>query len=152
LLTALPRTCQDTDAARTEWVERLRQQVRSLRLAYQEGVSERRYFRSRAGASWHRCLSAGPIASLRAATVHEAKGKQYDAICVVIPPDAQGSPRTDQLVQSWETRLDDEAKRVVYVGLTRARRLAVLALPHAVRDRVAAVLTAAGADYRMHQI
>lgn len=152
LLTALPRTCEDTDAARAEWVELLRQQVRSLRLAYREGVSERRYFSSRAGASWHRCLNAGPVASLRAATVHEAKGKQYDAICVVIPPDAQGSPRTDQLVRSWETRLDDEAKRVVYVGLTRARRLAVLALPHAVRDRVAAVLTAAGAHYRMHQI
>ena len=109
-------------------------------------------FPSRAGASWHRCLSAGPVASLRAATVHEAKGKQYDAICVVIPPDTQGSTRTSRLVQSWEMRLDDEAKRVVYVGLTRARRLAVLALPQAVGDRVTAVLTAAGAEYRMHQI
>jgi ATP-dependent exoDNAse (exonuclease V) beta subunit len=115
-------------------------------------MTERRFFPVRRGATWHRCLVDAGAGSLRAATVHEAKGKQYDAICLVIPPDAQGSTRTQQLLESWENRVDDEAKRVVYVGLTRARRLAVIAIPQAVRDRIAAILDAAGVSYRAHSV
>lgn len=152
LLTGAPRSCDDTDEARTAWVEQLRGQVRSLGLVYGQGVTERRYFRSRAGATWHRCFFDADADALTAATVHEAKGRQYDAICLVVPPDTQGYMRTQQLMEAWENRADDEAKRVIYVGLTRARRLAVLAIPEAVRERVSLVLDAAQAVYRLHTI
>ena len=75
-----------------------------------------------------------------------------EAVCLVIPPDSQGNTRTHQLVDAWENRVDHEAKRVVYVGLTRARRLAVLAIPQAVRDRVTRVLDDAQVPYRMHAL
>ena len=152
LLTGLPRSCANTDAARTAWVEGLHGRVRTLGLTYAAGITERRYFQTRAGATWHRCLSDADPEALTAATVHEAKGRQYDAVCLVIPPDSQGFTRTEQLVQAWENRVDDEAKRVVYVGLTRARRLAVLAVPEAVQDRVTRILDAANADYRAHAL
>jgi ATP-dependent DNA helicase UvrD/PcrA len=150
LLTSLPRSCDGTDAARAAWVEALQVVVRNLRLTYREGTSERRYFQCRNGATWHRCLLDANARSLRAATVHEAKGKQYDAVCLVIPPDARGSTRTLQLIESWENRTDNEAKRVVYVGLTRARRLAVLAMPHTVQERLSRIFDAARVDYRVH--
>lgn len=152
LLSGLPRSCDDTDAARAAWVRALQERVRGLGLAYRPRMTEGRFFPVRGGATWHRCLLDAGAGTLRAATVHEAKGKQYDAICLVIPPDVQGGTRTQQLLESWENRVDDEAKRVVYVGLTRARRLAVLAIPNAVRERIAGLLDAAGANYRMHAV
>ena len=152
LLTGMPRSCEDTDAARTDWVERLHVSVRSLGLTYAAGITERRYFQTRGGATSQRCLSDAAADALTAATVHEARGRQYDAVCLVIPPDSQGVTRTEQLVQAWENRVDDEAKRVVYVGLTEARRLVVLAVPEAVRDRVTRILDAARADYQAHAL
>jgi hypothetical protein len=71
---------------------------------------------------------------------------------LVIPPDSQGFTRTEQFVHAWENRVDAEAKRVVYVGLTRARRLAVLAVPEAVRARVTRILDAANAHYQAHAL
>jgi DNA helicase II / ATP-dependent DNA helicase PcrA len=152
LLTGVPRSCDDTDAARRAWLGQLHDRVRALRLTYRHGTSERRYFQSRGDATWNRCLVDADVECLAAATVHEAKGKQYDAICLVIPPDVGGSTRTQRLIDSWENRTDDEAKRVVYVGITRARRLAVLAIPEAVRERISRLLDAARADYRLHSI
>lgn len=152
LLTGLPRHCEDSDEARAAWLEQLHGLVRNLRLPYAQGVTERRYFPSRRGATWHRCFHHPGVDSLKAATIHEAKGKQFDAVCLVIPPDSQGNARTQQLVDAWENRIDDEAKRVVYVGLTRARRLAVLAIPQVIGDRVTRILDAAQVDYRLHAI
>lgn len=152
LLTGLPRFCADSDQARATWVAALHQLVRNLHLPYGPGITERRYFQSRGGATWHRCLHDARAESLTAATIHEAKGKQYDAVCLVIPPDSQGNTRTQQLVDAWENRADAEAKRVVYVGLTRARRLAVVAIPQAVRDRVTRILDGAVVPYRIHAV
>jgi len=152
LLSGVPRSCIDDDVARTAWVEQLRCLVRSLQLTYGQGITERRYFQSRPDAKWHRCLLDAGAGELTASTVHEAKGRQYDAVCLVIPPDSHGYGRTHQLVEAWENRGDHEAKRVIYVGLTRARRLAVLAIPDSISSRVSRILDAARAGYRMHAI
>lgn len=152
LLTRVQRSCDDSDVARAAWVAELHSLVRNLRLNYGEGITERRYFQSRGGATWHRCLQVPSAESLTASTIHDAKGKQYDAICLVIPPDSHGNTRTQQLLDAWENRIDDEAKRVVFVGVTRARRLLVLAIPQAVQDRVRRILDDAEVPYRMHTI
>lgn len=152
LLTRLPRNCADSDEARAAWLQELHQLVRSLGLTYAQGLTERRYFSSRGGATWHRCFQHPGVDSLTAATIHEAKGKQFEAVCVVIPPDSRGNTRTQQLVDAWENRVDDEAKRVVYVGLTRARRLAVLAIPQAIGDRVSRILDVAQVHYALHAL
>lgn len=56
-------------------------------------------------------------------TVHEAKGRAYDAVCLAI--DNEGGVLSDWASRSSAT---SEALRVLYVGLTRARKLAVLAI------------------------
>ena len=55
--------------------------------------------------------------------------------------------RTSSLLEAREGRLDTEAKRVIYVGVTRARVLLAIALPQAVADRVTAVLAASDVPY-----
>ncbi|MGC8401106.1 3'-5' exonuclease [Enterobacter mori] len=79
---------------------------------------------------------------LACAKIHEAKGREYGAVCVVIPPNRAPENRSEALFESWEARADAEAKRVLYVGLTRAQHLGALAVPVAFANRCVAVLTA----------
>jgi superfamily I DNA/RNA helicase len=80
---------------------------------------------------------------IKCATVHEAKGHEYDAVCVVIPPDQSGHQYTTELFAHWEQRTNHEAKRVIYVGVTRAKRLVALAIPKEFQGRLTSILQAA---------
>lgn len=140
LISKIPHTCDNTDEARKAWIIALREATRNLGLAYSEGITEGQYFAPPQKKLWHSLLTIGNESNLTGATIHEAKGKEYEAVCVVIPPDFGGSHRTEQLITSWENREENEAKRVIYVGITRAKKLGVIALPTRYRDRVAAIL------------
>jgi DNA helicase II / ATP-dependent DNA helicase PcrA len=151
LISRVPRNCADTNAARTEWISALRREVLRLRLTYRQGTSERQYFQDRADADWQRLLKAGEAPEMKSAMIHEAKGREYDAVCVVIPPDFR-ERRTEQLLNAWQQRIDDEPKRVVYVGITRARRLGVIAIPAAFSRQLTDVLGAAQANFQLHEL
>lgn len=152
LITSVPKTCADTDDDRTVWISALHREVLRLGLAYRPGTSERRYFPNRAGAEWQCLLATGNTPEIRSATIHEAKGKEYGAVCVVIPPDLREPRRTDQLLTAWQDSTEHEPKRVIYVGVTRAKKLAVIALPTAFSDRLRALLEAARVSFRMHSL
>ena len=152
LISQIPRSCAGTNEARIAWISALRQQVQRLGLVYRAGISACQYFPNRAVADWHRLLMTGEAAKIASATIHEAKGKEYDAVCVVIPPDLRESRRTEQLFITWQNRTDDEAKRVIYVGITRAKKLGVIAIPAAFRDRLMAILEAAQTNWRVHDV
>ncbi len=49
---------------------------------------------------------------------------KVSGLCVVIPPNRAPENRVEALFESWEARVDAEAKSVLYVGLTRARNFA----------------------------
>ncbi|GGR82585.1 hypothetical protein ADL01_23640 [Streptomyces sp. NRRL WC-3618] len=72
---------------------------------------------------------------LRTNTVHQLKGDQADGVLLLLP-DA-GS------VQRWATAdpATDEVLRIWYVAVTRARRLAAVALPEQETDALARLLT-----------
>ena len=89
LLTAMPRSCEDSDAARAAWDERLHGRVRSLGLAYAVGMTERRYSQTRAGATWQRCLSKADGDAQTAATVQKAKAASSTPLALSSP----GRPR-----------------------------------------------------------
>jgi DNA helicase II / ATP-dependent DNA helicase PcrA len=59
-------------------------------------------------------IAGDDVRSLRWSTIHEAKGWEYDA---VLPPDRGDARNTSKLLDVWENRVDEEAKRVIYVGV-----------------------------------
>jgi superfamily I DNA/RNA helicase len=152
LISRVPRNCFDSDEARTAWISALRREVLRLELAYRPGTSERQYFPDRAGAEWQELLVTGDGPEIRTATIHEAKGKEYEAVCIVIPPDVREPHRTEQLLTNWQSRTDDEPKRVIYVGITRAQKLAVIAIPATFGDRLTNILEVAQATFRVHEL
>lgn len=85
------------------------------------------------------------VSGIPYATIHEAKGRAYDAVCVVI----DGS--SENVVEHWTQRASatSEALRVLYVGLTRARKLAVLAVPEGQINAVTDILKRSGVPHRV---
>lgn len=93
------------------------------------------------GAAWELVGFGDPTSARtaigRAGTVHGVKGQEVDAVLVVIPPigtDKEDN-RSDRLIEAWTAGAvtgdgpeTAEALRVLYVAVTRARRLVALAL------------------------
>lgn len=59
-------------------------------------------------------------------TVHSAKGQEYDAVMLLLGTKGKGPQYTTLLDSKF---LDHEELRIVYVGLTRAKRVLVLCVP-----------------------
>jgi hypothetical protein len=75
----------------------------------------------------------------RLSTIHQVKGDQAEAVLLLIPPDDEVTS-TAWLAGSSPDSETAEALRVVYVGVTRARRLLGLAIPPCDDQRVLAFL------------
>jgi DNA helicase-2/ATP-dependent DNA helicase PcrA len=147
LLMGLPKTCADTDIERTAWITSARDAIGRLVLELPQGRTVSRFFPQPPQGQWSRHLQAPITARITCSTVHEAKGREYDAVCVVIQPDRASSTRTAELMTAWENRSESEAKRVIYVGVTRAKRFLMLAIPSTVAYRCVAVLNAANVPF-----
>jgi ATP-dependent exoDNAse (exonuclease V) beta subunit len=65
----------------------------------------------------------------------------------VVPRDRAPSTRSADLITAWENDAALEAKRVLYVGVTRAEQLCVLAIPEGLADRVLAILQGSGVSH-----
>lgn len=141
-LMSLPKECGNTDADRLAWIACVHAETERLNLPLPAGVTVRNFFRRPTSAQWSNHLQVPIALGLACAKIHEAKGREYGAVCVVIPPNRAPENRSEALFESWEARADAEAKRVLYVGLTRAQHLAALAVPVAFANRCVAVLTA----------
>jgi len=141
-LMSLPKACGNSDADRLAWIARVHVEAEQLNLPLPTGVTVRKFFRRPANAQWSNHLRVPIDLNLTCAKIHEAKGREYGSVCVVIPPNRAPENRVEALFRSWEARTDAEAKRVLYVGLTRARHLSALAVPIDFVDRCAAVLVA----------
>lgn len=69
-------------------------------------------------------------------TVHGFKGLEADSIVLVIPHNS----RTGHTICEWREGKGSEARRVLYVGASRARRLLILAVHNKHRDDVKLIL------------
>lgn len=147
----LPRTCANTDDARTAWIESARAVVGSVVETLPAGMSLARALPSPSRADWAQHLS-GPAtgAILQHATIHNAKGGEYSGVCVVVPPDDNRRFTTD-LMMAWTTRADNESKRVIYVGVTRAKRFTALAIPAAIQQRCCEILQRAEVPHQVFE-
>jgi len=144
LLMHLPKSCADTDEARVSWVAAVKAETASLQLSLPAGTSIARFFGGKPKSSWTRHLTLPGNTSLLCSTIHEAKGREHEAVCVVLRPDRAPDYRTSRLLDAWEHRQELEAKRVIYVGVTRARRFVMLALPTAFGDQCVRILRHSG--------
>ncbi len=147
ILVNLPRECGNSDAERLGWITCVHSEIERMNLSLPNGVTVRSFFRRPSNTQWSNHLLIPTDLALACAKIHEAKGREYGAVCVVIPPNRAPANRCDALFDSWEARSDSEAKRVLYVGLTRAQQLCALAVPITFADRCAALLTAGEVPY-----
>jgi hypothetical protein len=148
IIMRLPKICDDSEERRNAWVVSAQTEVEHLGLVLPQGQTVARYFRRPPPSSrWSQHLQAPLVTSLVSSTIHEAKGKEYEAVCVVLQPDRAPGNRTFQLFRTWENRIDDEAKRVIYVGITRAKKLVMLVVPETFSDRCVAILVAGGVPF-----
>jgi hypothetical protein len=149
LITCLQPTCADSQDGRVAWVAALRDAVTSLALTFGAGVTVTRYFRMPPHAEWSQFLRPHTnLAAVSWATIHEAKGSEHGAVCVVIPP----GDYTEPLVAAWESRTDSESKRVIYVGVTRAEKLLAIAVPASFLARVRTIVQANQVPFEIHDL
>lgn len=147
LLMRLPKTCADTDAARIDWVAAVKTETARLQLNLPAGTTIAKFFAGKPNPKWTRHLVVPENTSLLCSTIHEAKGREHEAVCVVLRPNRAPDNRATQLFEAWEQRHELEAKRVIYVGVTRARRFVMLALPTAFGDRCVGILQHGGVPF-----
>lgn len=140
VLMHLPKTCDDTDQDRSDWVQAVRSEVNRLQLVLPQGQTVAGFFRRPPNGKWSQHLCAPTVTNLACSTIHEAKGREYEAVCVVLKPDRAPDNHTTRLFDAWSNRTELEAKRVIYVGITRAKRFVLLAVPKAFVDRCIAIL------------
>lgn len=146
-LMSLPRECGNADADRLDWIARVHAEAEGMNFPLPANVTARIFFRRPRNEQWSNHLQMPINLGLACAKIHEAKGREYEAVCVVIPPNRAPQNRSEALFEAWESRTDAEAKRVLYVGLTRARHLGALAVPVGFADCCVAVLTAGQVPY-----
>lgn len=89
---------------------------------------------------------------VRFSTIHAAKGSEADAVLTVIARDRGTGSRTADLIDAWKNGRHFEPLRVLFVAITRARRLSVLAVPQAHGGDVRAILTANGISPEVRQL
>lgn len=147
LLTSLPKHCPDDDASRQAWIDTARRACEALGLSCPATQTVARFLRNPPNRNWARGLRLRAEVEIQCSTVHEAKGKQFDAVILAIPPDRAPANLTTELFAAWENGTELEAKRVVYVAVTRARRLVVLAIPSAHLAHCQTILEAAQVSF-----
>jgi superfamily I DNA/RNA helicase len=84
--------------------------------------------------------------SLAFSTIHAFKGLQIPAVVLVIPENRFESDGTDD----WANGRATEARRVLYVGASRAQRLLVVAVHHSRTDTVVETLSRDGVPFVVH--
>jgi superfamily I DNA/RNA helicase len=144
LASSLSPVIEQSSAENAAWVQQLQASTARLGLEMAKGESPRNFFRAPKGTKWSSALRTHEQLPLKASSIHEAKGRQHKAVCLVIP---HKSERTEELITAWENRTELEAKRVIYVGLTRAEELLVLAVPMAYASRIESILCAADVPF-----
>lgn len=83
---------------------------------------------------WNSLLIGEVQSNVAYGTIHSVKGQEFQAVCLVLP---RINPNSDSGLSLLLRGLEGEARRVIYVGASRARRLLCLAIHADDRDRVA---------------
>jgi DNA helicase II / ATP-dependent DNA helicase PcrA len=81
------------------------------------------------------------------ATIHSVKGREFPTAVVVLPQKLHLDDDHQHVLDHWEHGKDTEARRVLYVGASRAQTLLILAVHTDHANRVAGLLKRDGVPY-----
>lgn len=76
--------------------------------------------------------------------VHAVKGEEYDAVVMALP--ARDGKQV-HVLDDWENGHNSEQRRVLYVGVSRARKVIVLVTPAAGKSQLEGLLRATGIPF-----
>jgi DNA helicase-2/ATP-dependent DNA helicase PcrA len=131
---------------RNEWVQRARTQYSPFLPAGGRTISQI----LRNEAKLDDVLGFGPSTDLVSKTVHEVKGKEYPAVCIVLTSSSLKSILTyleEEPNEEWA-----EEARVLYVAASRAQELLVFACPRSQSKRLKSQLEGSGAVVEITEI
>jgi DNA helicase II / ATP-dependent DNA helicase PcrA len=98
-------------------------------------------------AGWDALISAPDEQGFVVDTIHGVKGKEFPAVAVVVPKKLRADSEGRTVLDCWEQSIDSEARRVLYVGASRAERLLMLVVHQLHADRVGQLLVADDVPY-----
>lgn len=81
------------------------------------------------------------------ATIHSVKGREFATAVVVLPQDLRTDSAKQHVLDHWDQGIASEARRVLYVGASRAQTLLILAVHTEHTNRVAELLKRDGVPY-----
>jgi DNA helicase-2/ATP-dependent DNA helicase PcrA len=81
------------------------------------------------------------------ATIHSVKGREFATAVVALPQNLRTDPSNQNVLDHWEHGKDTEARRVFYVGASRAQKLLILAVHSDHANRVEGLLKRDGVPY-----
>lgn len=143
LLMKLPRGISTHEADKLTWIAKLRELIISLDLPTPPRTTVSNFFKKPpASSQWNICLPRENITTqlLKHSTIHKAKGREFDCVCIVLPPDSGRGKYTSDLVTTWTKNIENEPKRVLYVGVTRSKKLTAIAIPKENIESIIAIL------------
>jgi DNA helicase II / ATP-dependent DNA helicase PcrA len=81
------------------------------------------------------------------ATIHSVKGREFTTVVMVLPQDLRTDSAKQHVLDHWDRGKASEARRVLYVGASRAQTLLILAVHTGHANRVAGLLKRDGVPY-----
>jgi DNA helicase II / ATP-dependent DNA helicase PcrA len=83
------------------------------------------------------------------ATIHSVKGREFPTAVVVLPQNLRLDSAGQHVLDHWDQGIGSEARRVLYVGASRAQTLLILAVHIGHANRVAELLKRDGVLFDM---
>lgn len=131
---------------RNEWIARARSEFSTFLPVGGPTISQK----LRNEAKLDNVLGIGPSTNIPCRTIHEVKGKEYPAVCVVLTTASLNSILThleDEPDDKWA-----EEARALYVAASRAEQLLVFACPRSQSGRLKGHLETSGAAVEINEI
>ncbi len=135
-----------------DWLEHTRSELGSIITPDGQRAGKPKVFlrapKNSAGKTVENLLGSLPARALfRSSSIHQAKGSEAEAALVVLSRDRGQLTRTAELLDAWGLGRNTEARRVLYVGVTRAQRLCAIAVPAATASQVEQILESASVPF-----
>ncbi|MEW8049691.1 MAG: ATP-dependent helicase [Candidatus Thiodiazotropha endolucinida] len=131
---------------RTEWVNRARKSLNIFLPTGGGSIAQKLQNQ----AKLDDILGAVPARGIRARTIHEVKGKQYQGVCVVLTT-ATAKGILTHLEEEPDNSMAEDV-RELYVAASRAQKLLVFACPKSQSKRLAKHISYSGATVQVTEI